>query len=46
MREETFALALARLVEAQDKAPLAAVFGTGAGPTHEIRRAQSGRLTG
>jgi TnpA family transposase len=30
MREETFALALARLVEAQDKAPLAGVFGTGA----------------
>jgi TnpA family transposase len=30
MREETFTLALARLVEAQDKAPLAAVFGTGA----------------
>ena len=29
MREETFALALARLVEAQDKTPLAAVFGTG-----------------
>lgn len=29
MREETFALALARLVEAQGKAPLAAVFGTG-----------------